>query len=277
MVVKKPFVARGLIDLSWKPLNLFNSYRYAKAPPERDLNRSAFQLRWRAKQLTIPYHAGHVTQRAFRRTLPRLLPQIARPSPEKQLKLPFPPTTMLTYAFMERRLDTVLFRSCFVSSIWEARAMCRVGAVTVNGKLVHKGAYVLEDGDIVQLKPDRSGLLRPELRVKEEEEEETDGDSEQSENAAADASDNETKEQDASEEEVKKNKSGLLSSKDYGFHPLPYMAPWIFVPEYLEVNFNILTVCFLRSPMIKEGRCEIPSPYDEVLQQRTFDFYGRGR
>jgi hypothetical protein len=65
--------------------------------------------------------------------------------------------------------------------------------------------------------------------------------------------------------------------RDYGFHPYPYMAPWMFIPEYLEVNLNNLTICFLRSPMVKPGRCEVPSPYDELVHQRAFDFYSKYR
>jgi ribosomal protein S4 len=267
MVVKKPFVWRGLIEMSWDKFNLFNAAKFGRQGPDREINKTAFQLRWRAKQLTSAYSAGHVTQKMFRKHQHKILPRIAR-SPDGVL--PFPPTSTLMYAFMERRADVALFRACFVPSIWDARRLCRNGSVTVNGKSIHRAGYLLEDGDIMQVRPDRIPLLNPELAPKSD----VVDAALKTDDSDATADDAKT---DAAAEKQKKKGDPFMADKDHGFHPLPMMSPWVFVPEYLEVNYNNLSICFLRSPTLKPGRCEVPSPYDELLHQRTFDFYLKHR
>ena len=281
MPIRKPFVFKGLVDLSWNRYNLYNLYQYSKAGPERDINKTAFQLKWRAKQLTIPYHAPQVTQTNFRKLQQRHLPRIKRTviDEAKRSKLltggakgsviPMPPTTMLMFSFMERRVDTILFRSCFVPSIWDARYLINTGAVAVNGKRIKLGGYVCEDGDIIQvLRPEKLALLNGKHMALGEDFEVTRYEA-KSEDAASGEVDP------VQVQRKRMNRNLPVSKQMYKFHPVPYMAPWMFVPEYLEVNYNNLTVCFLRSPTIKPGRCEIPSPYDELVHQRTFDLYSR--
>jgi ribosomal protein S4 len=197
--------------------------------------------------------------------------------------LPYPPTTMLTFAFIERRVDTILFRSCFVPSIWEARYLVNTGSVHVNGKPVRLGGYVCEDGDIIQVvRPERMSLLNGNHRALGEDlkvqiyKESEDGDetADVNEDDEAKLSEDETSDEASTR---RRRTHGYKPDKDYGFHPAPYMAPWMFVPEYLEVNYNNLSVCFLRSPTVKPGRCEIPSPYDEIVHQRAFDLYSHYR
>ena len=288
MVVKKPFVWRGLVDLSWDKFNLFNLHKYSRAGPERELNKTAFQLRWRAKQLTVPYHAAQITQKSFRRLRPKILPRTPSQIGKQTLALPQPPTTMLTFAFMERRLDTTIFRACFVRSIWEAHRLCRNGSVTVNGKQVTNVGYLLEDGDIVQLDADRTPLLNAELRKADDTISERELASTNEDEAMEDASTTDQQEDTQAEgalasdgtttaESNSPSRRRGYASREWGFHPVAYMAPWMFVPEYLEVNYNNLSICFLRSPTIKPGRCEIPSPYDELVHQRSFDYYSRYR
>lgn len=294
MPIRKPFVWRGFVDLSWNKYNLFNLNQYSRQGPEREVNKTAFQLRWRAKQLVTAYHAPHLTQHQFRHLRQKALPKINRKvqllGPGKDLTLPMPPTTMLGFSFMERRLDVVLFRSCFVPSIWEARRLCLKGNVEVNGKRVCLPGYVMEDGDIAQItRPEFMTLMKPANSRPEEEWEEwerkmlsanaseaessndSEGEAESSSetNAAAD----EISAQETSEGETAEGKKPRpkYPTKDHGLNPVPYMAPWMFIPEYLEVNFNNLSTCLLRSPIIKPGRCEIPSPYDEITHQRFYD------
>ena len=50
--------------------------------------------------------------------------------------LPLTPYMQMTYAPMERRLDTAIFRSLFASSARQARQFVIHGAVNVNGKKV---------------------------------------------------------------------------------------------------------------------------------------------
>jgi hypothetical protein len=59
------------------------------------------------------------------------------------------------------------------------------------------------------------------------------------------------------------------------FKPHPYMAPWLFVPEYLEVNYSTCSTIFLRSPAPRPGKTEIPSPHPPSLHQLTYEWYSR--
>ena len=54
---------------------------------------------------------------------------------------------------LERRLDNVIFRSCFASSRPEARQIVMHGHVLVNNRKVDIPSYSVKSGDIVVIKP----------------------------------------------------------------------------------------------------------------------------
>jgi len=54
---------------------------------------------------------------------------------------------------LERRLDNVVFRSCFASSRLEARQIVMHGHVLVNNRKVDIPSYSVKTGDIVVIKP----------------------------------------------------------------------------------------------------------------------------
>lgn len=58
---------------------------------------------------------------------------------------------MLTFAYMERHLQTMLFRACLVTSVNEARHQILTGNVQVNGRRVRLPTFVCDDGDIAQI------------------------------------------------------------------------------------------------------------------------------
>ncbi|KAJ1509447.1 mitochondrial 37S ribosomal protein nam9 [Coelomomyces lativittatus] len=59
------------------------------------------------------------------------------------------------------------------------------------------------------------------------------------------------------------------------FVPRPFQQPWMFIPEYLEVNFNTCSTVFLRSPKVHVGRCEIPSPFPAEAHALAHEFYNK--
>lgn len=183
-----------------------------------------------------------------------------------------------------------IFRACFVPSIWAARKLCRFGCVTVNGSKVTQPGYIMEDGDIIQVQADRLELLNPSHKQKEDWEDWA-AEANNGKFGVTEGEDSEDDDQDdileaakdlptsdgGEEKKIAKVTSMAYPKENLEFHPLPYMAAWMFVPEYLEVNYNNLTICLLRSPLVKPGRCEIPTPYDELIHQRAFDFYTQYR
>ena len=61
------------------------------------------------------------------------------------------------------------------------------------------------------------------------------------------------------------------------FVPQPFSQPFLFVPDYLEVNYNTCSTCFLRSPLSRPGKTEIPSPFPPQMHALAYEFYARNR
>lgn len=68
-------------------------------------------------------------------------------------------------------------------------------------------------------------------------------------------------------------------SKSYAtpWKPRSYMAPFAFIPRYLEVNQNICSAVYLRHPVARPGLAEVPSPFPQDTQQLAFNWYLRRR
>lgn len=72
--------------------------------------------------------------------------------PRDSAKLPY---GSMTFAPLERRLDSAIFRSLFASSARQARQFVVHGAVKVNGKKMRYPGYLLNPGDMFQVDPER--------------------------------------------------------------------------------------------------------------------------
>ena len=55
-------------------------------------------------------------------------------------------------AILERRLDTIVYRSKFVPTVFAARQFINHGHVKINGKRVNISSYLLDEGDVVEVK-----------------------------------------------------------------------------------------------------------------------------
>lgn len=53
---------------------------------------------------------------------------------------------------LERRLDSVVYRLCFVPTVFAARQFVNHGHVKVNGKRVNIPSYRLKDGDVIEVR-----------------------------------------------------------------------------------------------------------------------------
>ncbi|OBZ88695.1 putative 37S ribosomal protein S4 [Choanephora cucurbitarum] len=65
--------------------------------------------------------------------------------------------------------------------------------------------------------------------------------------------------------------------QELDFTPKPYSQPFLFVPEYLEVNYNTCQTVFLRSPVSRPGRSEIPSPFPPDFHSLAYEYYARNK
>ncbi|KAI1312436.1 hypothetical protein F5Y03DRAFT_340270 [Xylaria venustula] len=61
------------------------------------------------------------------------------------------------------------------------------------------------------------------------------------------------------------------------WRPRNYMAPFAFIPQYLEVNQNICSAVYLRHPVARRGAAEVPTPYPIGISQLAFNWYLRRR
>lgn len=127
-----------------------------------------FQQRCRAKRLSRGYHGDHIAEQKFERWyLPDALPSIhgssrtpttsnrsqelartvagrsregGRVETERSKaikeKLSRTPIGTLLYREVERRLDVLIFRACFATSVWQARQLVVHKKVKVNGEVV---------------------------------------------------------------------------------------------------------------------------------------------
>ena len=68
-------------------------------------------------------------------------------------------TGQMLLEMLERRLDSVLYRSGFATSRPEGRQMVRHRAVKVNGRLVDIPSYTVKVGDIFEISPNRTGQM----------------------------------------------------------------------------------------------------------------------
>lgn len=61
------------------------------------------------------------------------------------------------------------------------------------------------------------------------------------------------------------------------WRPRDYMAPFAFIPRYLEVNQNVCSAVYLRHPVARRGSAEVPTPYPIEVNQLAFNWYLRRR
>ena len=130
--MKKPVfsLTRKLPRMSWNKYNLYNIA--SKEMPNMN-NKTLFQQKWVAKRETRAYHGDELTEKQFKKRF--FNPKLPTVNAASQT-VPYPPVSVLTFAELERRLDFVVFRANFCSSIYAARQLIVHGKVNVNGKKV---------------------------------------------------------------------------------------------------------------------------------------------
>ncbi|RXK40996.1 hypothetical protein M231_01626 [Tremella mesenterica] len=191
---------RALPRMSWSLSNLYNIWQQTPGSPTyKDRmeikwnNMSLFQRRWLAKRLTRGYHGDQITQTRFERWyLPDSLPSIRGKTPssssssgslelskwvegreraggrtreERESKWKTEdsraPVGSLMFSEVERRLDTLIFRACFASSVYLARHYVIHGKVKLNGVIERNPNTLLNPGDLFSVDPKAIPMLQP--------------------------------------------------------------------------------------------------------------------
>ncbi|KAL0254153.1 hypothetical protein I308_101533 [Cryptococcus tetragattii IND107] len=265
---------RAIPRMSWSPENLFNIWQRSspESPIRREhdftrTNATPFQLRWVAKRLLRGYHGDYIGYTKFARWyMPEKLPAIheggknevgemgkwiegreragGRTRDEKKAKSKAkdsraPVGTML-FADVERRLDVLIFRSCFAQNVWEARRYVVQGHVKLNGQVIRNPNIMLNPGDVFTVNPSQIVMLQaPKSKSQQSAEEDIEGE--------------------ASEEKPSEPTGPVASS----YFNLPdYASPHLFVPAYLLPSYLTCSAVYVRHPTARPNYSEIPSPYD---------------
>ncbi|KAH9816576.1 hypothetical protein DFH28DRAFT_208338 [Melampsora americana] len=154
---------------SWHPQNLFNLFQRTYGPESKETNftrtsKTVYWQRCKSRAVTRAYHGDWIQEKKFKRHyLPASLPKLSiQPHPKANNSNPQEskvPLAAMMYTEVERRLDVVLFRSCFADSIYEARRMVLHDAVKLNGVRCIAPWTRLHPGDMITVHPASIPLL----------------------------------------------------------------------------------------------------------------------
>ena len=129
-----------------RPKSPFNSRAYP--PGQHGQNKKGkptdFGIQLQAKQKLKAYY-GNINERQFRNIYRKALSKKGD-------------TTENLIALLESRLDTVIYRAKFATTIFSARQLINHGHVKVNGKKVNISSYLVREEDTIEIR-DKSKQL----------------------------------------------------------------------------------------------------------------------
>ncbi len=128
------------VNLWGRPKSPFNSRNYppgqhgksAKGKP------SDYGTQLEAKQ-KMKFYYGNMNERQFRNTFRKAMQKKGN-------------TSENLIALLERRLDTIIYRAKFASTVFAARQLINHGHIKVNGKKVNISSYLIKTEDTVEVK-----------------------------------------------------------------------------------------------------------------------------
>ncbi|KTW31421.1 hypothetical protein T552_00065 [Pneumocystis carinii B80] len=211
------------IRMSWSKQNLYKLSRKIIPVYGKTLSRQIAS----AKSETRAYHGEMLREHQWLRLF-----SLSEMEKRKTKEL----SAINIYSILERRIDTIIHRALFASSIKQARQMVIHGKVKINGKRIRDPGYFLEPGDMFSA--DVITVMR-----------------------------------NTGSPEMFQNKSlkGKSLEKIGPYIPRPYMSPFAFVPVYLEVSYLTCSGIYLRHPKSRQGVSEIPSPFSSgILMIKLF-------
>jgi small subunit ribosomal protein S4 len=134
------------INLWGRPKSPFNTRAYGPGQhgQSRQGKPSDYGIQLQAKQKLKGYY-GNINERQFRNIY-------------KKASMQKGDTGENLIGLLERRLDAVVYRARFSTTIFSARQLINHGHVKVNGKKVNIGSYVVKEEDTIEIR-DKSKQL----------------------------------------------------------------------------------------------------------------------
>ena len=128
------------VNLWGRPKSPFNSRDYP--PGQHGKNKrgkiSDYGTQLQAKQKMKCYY-GNINERQFRNIYLKAIQKKGN-------------TTENLVGFLERRLDTVIYRAKFSTTVFSARQLINHGHIKVNGKKVNISSYLVKANDTIEIK-----------------------------------------------------------------------------------------------------------------------------
>ena len=128
------------VNLWGRPKSPFNSRNYP--PGQHGKNKrgklSDYGIQLEAKQ-KMKFYYGNMNERQFR--------NVYRKSIQKRGN-----TTENLIGFLESRLDTIIYRAKFASTVFSSRQLINHGHISVNGKKVNIPSYSVKAEDTIEVK-----------------------------------------------------------------------------------------------------------------------------
>ena len=140
-IAQKHKIDRRLsVNLWGRPKSPFNlrKYRPGQHGQKHTGKLSDYGVQLNAKQILKGYY-GNLNERQFRNCYKEAIRQKGD-SGENLI------------ALLERRLDTIVYRSKFVPTVFAARQFINHGHVKVNGNRVNISSYRVTEGDVIEVK-----------------------------------------------------------------------------------------------------------------------------
>ena len=147
-LASKHKVDRRLKANLWgRPKSPFNSRNYPPGQHGKTSRgkRSDYGTQLEAKQ-KLKFYYGNMNERQFRNVFRKALQKRGS-------------TTENFIGLLERRLDTVIYRAKFTTTVFSARQLINHGHIKVNGKKVNIPSYLVSDKDTIELKDKSKELL----------------------------------------------------------------------------------------------------------------------
>ena len=136
------------VNLWGRPKSPFNSRNYppgqhGKSTKKRKTSDYGTQLEAKQK---LKFYYGNMNERQFRNVFRKALKKKGN-------------TTENFIGFLERRLDMVIYRAKFATTVFSARQLINHGHIKVNGKKVNISSYLVSEKDTIELKDKSKELI----------------------------------------------------------------------------------------------------------------------
>tara|TARA_Y100000590_G_scaffold438876_1_gene562202 strand:- start:126 stop:743 length:618 start_codon:yes stop_codon:yes gene_type:complete len=135
------------VNLWGRPKSPFNSRNYPPGQHGKTKRgkTSDYGSQLEAKQ-KLKFYYGNMNERQFRNLYRKALQKKGN-------------TTENLVGFLERRLDTVIYRAKFATTVFSARQLINHGHIKVNGKKVNIASYLVKEKDTIELREKSKELV----------------------------------------------------------------------------------------------------------------------